>query len=261
MAAETFPGPCLWCGARGYVSNLSHIVPAAVGNTDHTLPPGEVCAQCNARFGRDIEPTLLDDPFVHIAAVVRRVGNARRPGPFRDELFDSTHPPANGVAWELNLDVKLGANIGYFDVDLRVRGQITREYDTRRLAFLSRALHKIGLEHVAYAHRGGTLPSELDPRTERFDPARRWAREGQPQRPVRPVMRRPGTSAGAEWTAEVWEHGQEVIVAIELFGDWYGVNLTADSAVAGASLSALAAPAGDIWLMSDSIHEIRRDRG
>jgi hypothetical protein len=251
--AEKYLGPCLWCGTHDYESNVSHIVPSAVGNAEHVLSPGEVCSGCNSYFGRDVEPILLDDPFVHIAALLRRVQNPRKPGAFRDELFDAAHPATTGVNWSLNLGVDFQPNAATFDVDLHISGRMVREYDLRRLAFLSRAVHKIGLEHLAYVFRDGSLPPELDPRSSRFDVTREWARYGQPYGKVRAVLRRPGTRSDASWHVEVWGHGDEVDLQIELFGDWYAVTLTADPANAESHLRSLTRGGANVWIIAESV--------
>lgn len=69
-------------------------------------------------------------------------------------------------------------------VDYMSKGTMVREYEGRHLIALSRAAHKIAFESVAwrlYVH--GFDGPAIDLFDARFDPVRRWAREGVPPNP------------------------------------------------------------------------------
>lgn len=51
---------CIFCKEESSASvSIEHIIPEALGNTKHTLPPGIVCDICNNYFARKIEGPLL----------------------------------------------------------------------------------------------------------------------------------------------------------------------------------------------------------
>ena len=59
---------CIFCKQDSSTSiTIEHIIPEALGNKDHILPPGVVCDDCNNYFARKVEGPLLDsDYFRHL---------------------------------------------------------------------------------------------------------------------------------------------------------------------------------------------------
>jgi hypothetical protein len=253
----TFPGPCIWCGDRDIESDKSHIVPAAVGNDLQALPPGIVCRQCNGFFGTKIEPTLLADPFLHTVAVVLRLQNVRKSGAFRDEIFDAEHPAVDGVRWNVDVRGYFRDNALSFTVTQSMEGTMEVSYDRRRLALLSRAVHKIAFENLAYSwHTKQGLPAELDPWIARYDAVRAWVRRGEPHNRIRAVVRWPTPHVTRDWATEIWRHEAEVLSQLNLFGEWYAVSLTSSPADARAHLESLVAGGAGVWLFEDAISAV-----
>lgn len=55
---------CLFCKkASDGSKSVEHIIPESLGNTDHVLPKGLVCDDCNNYFATKIERVLLDQPY------------------------------------------------------------------------------------------------------------------------------------------------------------------------------------------------------
>ena len=49
---------CIWCTGSTDKTDLSHVLPVSLGNTEQILSKGIVCKSCNRSFGRKIEPAL-----------------------------------------------------------------------------------------------------------------------------------------------------------------------------------------------------------
>ncbi len=175
---------------------------------------------------------------------------------FRSKMFDEQHPPAGQVIRNLHLDMKLQGQRLVLGINYAIQGTVIREYEPRHLMALSRAAHKIALESVAYSLfvRGFDGPA-LDLFDARFDPARRWAREGAPPKPIRPVARLLTTEADGNWSYEVWQYGADVGAALKLFGDWYGVSLTSspDQVLKDVWDWSGGAERQEVWIVGDSL--------
>jgi len=189
---ELFGGRCIWC-QRLLVdvgTDSSHVYPAMLGFGEQmVLPPGVVCCECNNHFGQQAEVTFADDPQLHIRAVSARVPNRRHR--FREELFDDGHPAVDGVAHSVNVSVRRqdGHSLR-FDVTHALTGAMVWRYDRKRLTFLSRVVHKIAFESLAWSLvENASAPdgSRPDLHSAEFDPIRRWGRESQGR--FRPVLR------------------------------------------------------------------------
>lgn len=61
---------CIFCkGPTNSSVSEEHIIPQSMGNTDHVLPQGAVCDQCNQYFSSKVERPVLDSGvFRHIRA-------------------------------------------------------------------------------------------------------------------------------------------------------------------------------------------------
>jgi hypothetical protein len=116
------------------------------------LPEGIVCKACNHYFGSKVEPVLLDDPIFHVIAVALSLVDPDDMNVFRAKIFDETHQPLEPPKRHLHLDVSVQ------DLELTVgptytlQGRIAKKYSARELGLLSRAIHKIGFEALAWAH-------------------------------------------------------------------------------------------------------------
>ncbi len=211
-------------------SNESHVMPNCVGNDrQQVLPPGIVCTGCNSYFGAKVEPRLLDYPLFHVAASFLRVVDPTDGNAFRDLIFDPAHqpiePPTRGL--DLNVDVKAG-DPTRLTVHLRhrVEGTMARDLTRRDFAFLSRAIHKIALESLAWKVFVEQVRDPVDVYSPRFEPTRAWARYGQPHNTVRPVLWQHAEAFRTEWAVQPWLQGEIIGAIVELFGEWYAVNLT-----------------------------------
>jgi len=223
------PNICIWCHRKPpkITFNLNHVLPECVGNENQqTLPPGIVCSSCNSYFGTRVEPVLLDDPIFHVIAVVLSLVDPDDMNVFRDTLFDTTHQPVKPPQRNLNLSTHIAANQINLDVSYEIQGQISREYTPRQLKFLSRAVHKIAFESLAWEIYVKGIKNPPDLFSSEFEPARLWAREGHPHSFARPVLRRMGQKISTEWETRFWKFENDIGAEIRLFGDWYGVSLS-----------------------------------
>lgn len=224
------PWRCIWCKAQGddVVFNESHVLPECVGNYQQTLPPGIVCAKCNNFFGTGVEPALLADPAFHTMAVALElidVGDMKR---FRETVFDREHPPVEPIRPTLALSATREPNAMELSVSYSIEGRLRHRYDKRALALFSRAVHKVAYESFAHSLFVKKVKPTFDIFSEEFEPTREWARRGQPQNQVRPILRRPGTTLENQWGISIWDNPVLGMgVELKLFGEWYGVSLTA----------------------------------
>jgi hypothetical protein len=55
---------CIFCKNNSdRTIGVEHIIPESLGNTEHVLPKGAVCDECNNYFGSKIEQPLLELPY------------------------------------------------------------------------------------------------------------------------------------------------------------------------------------------------------
>jgi HNH endonuclease len=193
-------GPlCIWCGRNfdEVGTDESHVYPAMLGNIDDmVLPPGVVCRECNNHFGGEAEIALADDPQIHIQRVSARVADRRHR--FREELFDARHPAVNGVAHIINVHAeRQDPHTMRFHVEHTLKGIMDERYDARKLIILSRVVHKIAFESLAWflLEHDKRMPdgTAVDLYSESFRAIRRWARFSEGR--VRPFLRWPPESA------------------------------------------------------------------
>jgi hypothetical protein len=184
----------MWCRSDGPFDR-SHVIPECLGNSSaQVLPPGIVCRGCNNYFSRDVETAFLDFPPVHVFAALLGVIDPGDGRPFRDKLFGETPVPVS-VPLEISVEAityeREPRRLNY-RVQKPVVAEVRKEFSARGLIFLSRAVHKIALEAIAWNTfvKGNSDP--VDVFSTDFNPIRDWARRGEPQRTVRPFLWCPG---------------------------------------------------------------------
>jgi hypothetical protein len=256
MPTLPVPNRCIWCreARPGATFDASHVVPKCVGNEQQILPPGVVCRKCNNYYGSKVEPALLDDPQFHVRAVVLGLVDPQDMNTFRDRLFEARHAPATTPKRKLDLKANIHGSTLDLDVAYTIEGRLTRDYSQRQLKLLSRAIHKIAFEGLAWTVYVKGLPEPPDPFSPAFDPLRAWARRGEPQNSVRPVLRRAGPTISSGWETRVWKHGDDFGVELNLFGDWYAVSATSGPSRALGDLRAwVGLEIEDVWVISDTL--------
>lgn len=114
------------------------------------------------------------------------------------------------------------------------------QYNVRGLAKLSRAIHKIVFEAVAWRlyTQGHADPVDLFSKT--FNPVRRWVREGQPQNLVRPFLWSLSQKVAGGWSVNILKSDTQMVGEVKLFIDLYTVSLTAEPAMALGALKPFA---------------------
>jgi hypothetical protein len=69
---------CIFCKGNSTASrSVEHIIPEALGNTEHILPHGVVCDGCNNYFARKVERPLLDTLWFRHARSRQGIENKR----------------------------------------------------------------------------------------------------------------------------------------------------------------------------------------
>jgi len=256
MSIQPIPNRCIWCNRRPPEAtfNENHVLPECVGNKQQILPAGIVCASCNNYFGSKIEPVLLDDPFFHIIAVVLSLVDPDDMNAFRNRLFDQNHPSDNPVQKSVNVSANIAKNQVSLNVAYEIKGSMSRSYTPGPLSFLSRAIHKVAFECLAYEVFVKGIESPPDLFSPQFEHVRLWAREGQPRSFARPVLRRMPQKLSTEWEFRMWKFEEDIGFEIRMFGDWYGVSLTS---LHTETLNHLRKWVGsqtkDVWYISDSM--------
>jgi hypothetical protein len=253
------PNRCIWC--RGEPSNttfnVSHVLPECVGNENVVLPKGIVCMQCNSHFGRRVEPALLRDPLFHVMAVVQQLTDPADMNAFRDRVFDAEHKPVEGVERNLSCDIKVSPMNMSLNIQYAIKGQLSKSYSRRELKLLSRAVHKIAFEALAWTIFVKGLYEDIDVFDDRFDTIRKWSRYGQPQNSVRPVIRHQAFhEVKPKWACYLWRFGDSLAIELNLFGDWYAVSLTSPSDKAGDDLKRWVGskrPEDPVWSVGEKL--------
>lgn len=223
------PKRCIWCLEEKDESSfdISHVVPECVGNESQILPKGIVCKKCNNYFGTKVEPYLLSDPLFHIIAVFLRLQDPEDMNEFRDRVWDSTHPPSGSVTRNMSLDATISPDSFNLDLQYTVGGQISKTYKRREKAFLSRAVHKIAFESLAWVIFVKKVDTQLDIFDSDFNHVREWVRYGNPISIIRPVLRNQRFARiNNKWECMHWKFPEFIGIELNLFGDWYIVNLT-----------------------------------
>ena len=263
----SIPYTCIWClrePPTATFNSESHVVPECVGNTEQVLPTGFVCDNCNQYFGQKVEPTLLRDPILHVIAVSLRLIDPDDMNEFRDSIFDSEHPPTKGVErkldWAAEVSTTRTLNL---DIEYTIKGQISKLYTPKNLTFLSRAVHKIAFESLAWGVfvKGTHEYKDVDVFDSRFNYIRKWSRYGEPQNNIRPMLRRqrpdlmiPDQNKKPEFGYELHKRGADsLVVSLNLFGDIYGVSLTSSPDTVGNDLKNWASKPRDypVWFMGE----------
>jgi hypothetical protein len=260
------PNRCIWCKRQEpeISFDVSHVLPECIGNAhQHILPAGVVCKRCNNYFGSKVEPALLNDPMFHAIAVVLGLRDADDMERFREKIFDSTHQPDQPPKKEFVLRGKIlgqersiSAEISY-----SLKGSLTRTFFLREVSFLSRAVHKIAFESLAWVLfvKGHEEEEKLDLFSPKFDPIRAWGREGQPLYKVRPVLRCPSNQLLSEWTTELVAFQNGMGMQINLFGEWYFVSLSSEHSDALTHMKEwVTSPRPDTWLISEDFFSFAR---
>jgi HNH endonuclease len=259
---QPIPHRCIWCkcDTSATATDVSHVLPQCLGNaSQQTLPPGVVCKSCNSHFGHKVEPVLLRDPILHAIAVFLQIVDPSDKRLFREKMFDAQHPPVGRVEQNLDMNLHLQGSRLELKVGTTVRGTIAHEYSHRELKLLSRAIHKIAFESVAwqlYVSEAEAPKREcvFDPFSGMFDSVRVWSRLGYPMTRVRPVVRKPATSISGDWHVRLWSFPEGVGCEVNLFADWYAVSLTSTPELAEQHLRQwTAATPGPKWLLADSL--------
>lgn len=213
----------------------SHALPAAAGNADEVLPPGVVCDTCNRNWGK-IERELSAYPLFKIGAWAVQSRNTRTGEPFCPKLVDDAGtvvPLPRRRSGGIRLGIGINGNALRVEVTTTVKGIFIADLTPRRLALLSRAVHKVAFEGLAwgmYCQHSQTTPVVVDPLSSQFDHIRSWVKMGKPQRTVRPFFQPADLTSSVRIpatfgpTVDVRPSG--VIVQYRDGFAWYGVTLT-----------------------------------
>jgi hypothetical protein len=253
MVVLPVPNCCIWCHKKGadITFDISHVVPECIGNEQQTLPKGIVCKHCNQYFGSKVEPALLSDPWFHVRAVFLRLKDPEDRNDFRDRLFDASHTSVEPVQRNLNIEAAIRELEISLAVKDEIQGRLMKKYTYGQLALLSRAVHKIAFESLAWVLYVKGIDESIDLFSSDFDHVRKWAREGQPLNHVRLVLRRPSNTISPQWKSQLWKFGKMLAIELNLFGDWYVVSLTSSPSDALNDLRARANMIANIWCMTD----------
>lgn len=147
---------CIFCKENSSASvSIEHIIPEALGNTEHILPPGVVCDTCNNYFARKIEGPLLSSLGFKNLRSRQLAPNKRGTIPTQTGLFPAARIPieldsnaqspsvfaSNGSDDKAFVDYLRTAKRGTFYIPISVRA------DER---VLSRFLGKVAIEAIAH---------------------------------------------------------------------------------------------------------------
>lgn len=248
IATKQIAYRCIWCLREppdATFGSESHVLPACVGNKrQQVLSPGIVCDQCNRSFGRKVENTLIKDPIFSTQVGILQLRD--KEGDFAYERSPS------GVHRDVHVDIEVSDNKVTVNTKYEIRGQPhkayesraippkSKDYDSRSLALLSRAFHKIAFESLAHSLFVGeglnfvnVDLNNIDIFDRSFETIRKWARYGEPYDLVRPVLRLQKEVKTQkellEWGGRLSYFQQWFRYELNLFGDWYIMSITSPS--------------------------------
>ena len=222
MPVLPIPYRCIWCRRTAAEVDFdeSHVVPAFLGNSVQTLPPGIVCKPCNNGFGGKVERALLEDPMFDLYrwyAGARSARTGRRlASPRFGRPYPETSPPHDPLKFTVNAG-RAGLNVR---VESPVVEQFSHVYTDRQMHLLSRAYHKMAVEGLAWEiFMDDARDFSLDLFDPVFDPVRHWVRAGQPMAKVRPVLHGPYGTPRPGWDMLIYRHNDTLILGWDLLGD------------------------------------------
>jgi hypothetical protein len=248
---KPIPNKCIWClkeSPEVTFSSESHVFPECVGNdVQQVLTKGIVCDKCNQYFGSKVEPMLIDDPvFKSIMGVLQErdtekiftFDNIQSSDVDRDVTYHVVTIP-NKITVYIKHIIK--RQIGKADETRYITQE--KEYDQHKLALLSRAVHKLAYETLAYMLFVGTgtintNENDIEVFGNEFDAIRKWARYGQPIKTNRPFVRfyNIDENRSKEELYSITYHlcnfNNWLRMEMDLCGDCYIVNLTSPSNIA-----------------------------
>lgn len=278
MATKQIPNRCIWCLKEPPIvefTSESHVLPECVGNErQQVLPPGIVCDTCNHDFGGKVERALIDDPIFATVVGILQLRDTNRE-------FVYEHSPA-GVHRDVHINANVSGNKVTVTTQYKIQGQPSKPYEdrpikpkskvynSRSLAFLSRAVHKIAFESLAHNLfiKSGLKFEHIDLKNidifdHSFDVIRDWGRYGQPQNSVREVLRLQKFDE-AKTREELFEFGGELryfqqwfCYSLNLYGDWYIMSLTSPSNKVEGDLRNWVGRkkfVHPVWMVGDKIH-------
>jgi len=233
---------CIWClqeSPNATFNSVSHVPPQCFGNKEWILPVGIVCDSCNNFFGRRIEPIFLNhNPTFKVIAFLLQLKNPRTNRLIQPCLFEWKYSaPGVKASFDTTMNVSdrtitLSVEHTIHDVhgiSNRSNKQETYSINGRVIAFISRAVHKIAFEALAYTILVKRTAQNMDIFDSRFDLVRKWARFGEPYVPIRPVIRRQSIDMGksSEFGSELHQRSSSALaMQLNIYGDLYGVSLT-----------------------------------
>ncbi len=231
------PGRCIWCLGPASPSDRektdkSHVLHAALGNADQqVLPPGVVCRPCNNFFGRKVDPALIDFPPLCMTATYLEVMNTRR-----NKLFRESVPGVGRIPDTPSevIDVALGWSPMKLMLDLRQPsvGRYEKDYSPKDLRGLSRAVHKLLVESIAWHVYVYGHPEPVDLFDSAFDHVRRWVRRGEPHGAARPwLWQLPLEQALLQgWRVEPLYFAEgRGFTRMRVLGNWFLVDVTSEN--------------------------------
>jgi len=244
MVTRPIPNRCIWCRGKPpsvTFNSESHVLPECVGNKrQQVLPKGIVCGLCNHSFQGKVERTLINDPIFEARVGILQLRD--KEGEFAYERSPS------GVHRIAHMEAEVSSTRVTLITQYEIIGQPgkpnetrtiskSKNYDSRALALLSRAVHKIAFESLAWIIFVKGRYEDIDVFDDSFDAIRRWSRYGEPQSSVRPVLRLQRFEVVKfQWEFRLWRFDNWLGGELDLFGDWYGVSLTSLPDKAGEDL-------------------------
>jgi HNH endonuclease len=177
---------CIFCKDDSSKSrSVEHIIPEALGNTDHVLPPGIVCDRCNNYFARKVEGPFLGTPRLRDLRARQRLLNKRGLPTTIDAVLPQI-PMLVDLRFDEDGQIGIGAKRERDEpafIKALISGRVSRlivplnhELPTERL--MARLVAKISIEFMAARVLGLPNWEELIVDDPQLDAIRRFARIG-----------------------------------------------------------------------------------
>ncbi len=234
---------CIFCKQDSSNSrSIEHIIPESLGNTDHILPSGVVCDDCNNYIAREVEKPILDSQYFKERRFYAGLPNKKQRVPLIDgiHLQSLTHIQLMKSLGESGISVMAASEKDESRLIHSVRtqsGTLIFPMGTRPDDYIvSRFIAKIGLEVLTFKILGvpGGVDEIIDKRE--LDELRNYVRLGKPNnawpfsfRPIYPPDFR--FNDGKENFEVLHEFDilitdqNEFFIIVAIFGDEYVLNL------------------------------------
>lgn len=239
---------CIFCKQDSSTSrSAEHILPEALGNEEHTLPPGIVCDGCNNYFASSIEQSVLESGHFTSARFNARIPNKKNRVSLIPGMLLPLQPRKDRQFYTAEVSRTLDGDFELYPTESAKEGILSGAFNRLivpasgappRCHVFARFLAKVALESLAQQllhYEPGSIDECID--NKQLDLLRNYARYGRKgldwpysERQIYPpdFIFSEGQGAPAyevlhEWTF-LYTPAMELYFVVAIFGHEYAIN-------------------------------------